>query len=136
MFPSKHIIYSTILCIILYPFIGNDVFIIWFVSIFIDVDHYLWYILNKKSWNLLNAYKKHAKKEFRHIKYKLHIFHLIELLIVIGLLSFYHIILFHIFIGMLFHFILDWIDMFFINPISRKERTWSLIMYFKRKWNT
>lgn len=135
MLPSRHIIYSTILCIILYPLIGNNVFIVWSASIFIDIDHYLWYIINQKSWNLYHAYKKHEKHEFRHLNYKLNIFHLIELLILIGLLSFYNIIFLYISIGMLFHFILDWIDMF-IGPETKKERTWSLIMYFKRRWNT
>lgn len=136
MFPLPHVIFSTIFCIILYPFIGINVLIVWTASIFIDVDHYLWYILNEKSWNLANAYKRYKLKEFRYLNYKFHIFHLIELLILIGLLSFYNKILFYIFIGMLFHYILDWVDLFLRYNEVKKERTWSLLMYFKRKWNT
>ncbi len=131
MLPLYHIIFSTILCIILYPFIGNNTLIVWSASIFIDIDHYFWYILNKKSFNLFKAYKKYKQQGFRHIKYKFHIFHLIELLILLGLLSFYNKIIFYIFIGMLFHCTIDWIDLY-MNPIARKQRTWSLIMWIKR----
>ena len=135
MFPLPHVILSTIFCIILYPFIGNNAFIIWSASIFIDIDHYFWYIINKKSWNLVDAYKKHMKKELNG-QYKFHIFHLVELLILIGLLSFYNKIFFYIFIGMLFHYIIDWIDLFIRYNKVKKGRTWSLLMYIKRKWNT
>lgn len=134
MFPLPHVIFSTILSIILYPFIGNNVIIVWSASIFIDIDHYFWYIINNKSWNFYQAYTKHKNQELRK-PYKFHIFHLVELLILIGLLGFYNKIFFYIFIGMLFHYILDWIDMY-RHPDIIKGRTWSLIMYFKRKWST
>ena len=133
MFPLQHIIFSTIFCLILYPFIGLNTLVVWVVSIFIDVDHYFWYIINQKSWNLLKAYKKCKNKEFLFkYRYMLHIFHLNELLIIIGLLSFFSIIFFYIFIGMLFHYILDWIHMY-MHPETKKLRSWSLIMYIKRK---
>ena len=134
MFPLPHIIFSTIFCIILYPFIGNNVIIVWSASIFIDIDHYFWYVLNKKSWNLLEAIKRHMKQEFK-VNYKFHTFHLVELLILFGIMGFYNKIFFYIFIGILFHFILDWIDLY-LRPEARGGRTWSLLMYFKRKWNT
>ena len=135
MFPLQHIIFSTIFCIILYPFIGNNVFIVWPASIFIDIDHYLWYISYKKSWNLIKAIGEYMRRDFDNIRYKFHLFHLNELLIMVGLLGFYNIIFFYVFIGVLFHYILDWIDMY-SHPFERGGRTWSLIMYFKRKWST
>ena len=138
MFPLPHIIFSTILSIILYPFIGNNVIIVWSASIFIDIDHYFWYIKNYKSWNFYQAYTKHKNHELQKLQrpYKFHIFHLVELLILIGLLGFYNKIFFYIFIGMLFHYILDWVDLFWRYNEVRRGRTWSLIMYFKRKWST
>ena len=135
MFPKQHIIFSTIFCIILYPFIGNNIIIVWSASIFIDIDHYFWCIISKKLWNFAEAYKRYKREEFDNEKYKLHIFHLNELLILIGLLGFYNKIFLYIFIGILFHYILDWIDMY-MYPGMVKGRTWSVIMYFKRKWST
>src|SRR3990167_3639223 len=107
MLPLVHVISSTIFCLLLYPFIGLNAIIVWIASIFIDVDHYLWDIFTRKAWNLFKEYKKHKNNELAHYKYKFHIFHLVELIIVLGILSFYNKIIFYIFIGMLFHYILD-----------------------------
>jgi len=131
MLPSRHILYSTILCLILYPFIGFNTIIVWIFSIFIDVDHYIWDIIARKKWNLFKEYKKHKNQEFAHYKYKFHIFHLVELIILLGVLGFYNKTIFYVFIGMLFHYILDWIDLY-VSPIARKQRTWSLVMYLRR----
>lgn len=110
MFWAKHFIIGLILVILLYPIYGIKVLIILASSILIDADHYLWYIIRIKSFNLVNAFKFYKNKKLR-MRYKnlLHLFHTSEFLIILLVLSFYYEFLFLVLIGVVVHLSLDYI---------------------------
>ncbi|MFH0936568.1 MAG: hypothetical protein V1815_02725 [Candidatus Woesearchaeota archaeon] len=131
MFPKYHVISSALLSVILYPFLALNVLWVFFAGFLIDVDHYIYYVLKFKSFNLKKAYKyfeEYEKK--RHFKDVLCIFHTIEFFILLLILSFYNKIIFLIFIGIIFHEILDLIDMY-IKKLW-EARALSFIMWLIR----
>jgi len=108
MLPKTHallgLIFSLIIFFILHitPFYTSLIF---FSSVFIDTDHYLWYVIQKKDFNLKKAFYffKNLKK---HPPY-LMIFHTLEFFLLILILSFFWKSFFYVFLGMLFHVSLD-----------------------------
>ncbi len=130
MLPKTHAILGIISSILIY-FIFKitffEAFLIFFASVFTDFDHYTWYVLKKKDFSLKNAYI-FQKKEM-HIKHKpiMHIFHTIEFLILILILSYFFNLLWFLLIGMLFHSFLDIIDMQYRGILNLRE--YSLTRY-------
>lgn len=118
MLPKHHIIINLIIALILLFFINPlYVLIIFLSSVLIDVDHYLYYIFEKKRFSLKSAYnwylierqKFHdlSLKERKKHRYFIFIFHGLESLIILFLLSLYVPIFFFIFIGFSIHLIED-----------------------------
>lgn len=91
--------------------------IIFSSSILIDFDHYLDYVYRKKNFSLKKAcewfvkrkekLKEFSKQEKQKYKRDILIFHGIEFLILLIILSFIYKIFLWIFLGILFHIILD-----------------------------
>lgn len=147
MHPLKHVFLGTIFSLILlflFPQIGFiGFFIIILSTILIDIDHYLYYICKKKDWNLNNAYnwfierKKRlnqlSKKERQKYKKDILIFHGIEFLILVILLLFIHRYFFFVFIGVLFHMLLDLISLIYFNEPIYAKISW--IYNWKRNKN-
>jgi hypothetical protein len=50
-----HIALSTTGAALVHPWLRNDALGLWAGSVLIDVDHYLWFCLRKRSWNPLAA---------------------------------------------------------------------------------
>jgi hypothetical protein len=100
-------------------------FLIFFASIFIDFDHYIWYVYRKKSFNPIKAYFwykekrkmwfKLSEKEREKYKRAYLIFHSIEFWIILFLLSYLNKMFLYIIIGLLFHMILDFIEIIYIK---------------------
>lgn len=133
MFPKWHIFFGLIFSLILYFIFNMDLFnslIVFLASVLIDFDHYIWYTNRKKDWNLKRAYKWNTYLERKHEK-AMHIFHTIEFLILIFILSFFLRIFFYILIGILFHSILDFIGMICFDALDCREL--SLIRYLSTK---
>jgi len=124
MYPGKHVIYGLIFSIIMLPLINFNLFyasIIFLSSVLIDFDHYLIYVFRKRSPNL-----KKAIKYFMSFKKKIHyyldrkkkvkgpivVFHTIEFLLAAFILSLFSKFIMLIFIGFVFHSLLDMIDIF------------------------
>jgi hypothetical protein len=121
MLPKTHIFFGLIFSIfifILFPEIEITGFLlIWLSSFLIDVDHYLFYIFTKNDFSLKNAHcwfikkSEKAKKLSKSEKKKLItipcIFHGLELIFILIILSFFHKYFFFILIGILFHELLD-----------------------------
>lgn len=134
MIPPFHFLASLVLCAVLYPFYGiNSLFII-IGSFLIDLDHYLWYVYKFKNFNFIKAYKFYLKinkeKSFAKQKKCIIIFHSVEFLILMVILSFYSKIMFIILIGLLYHYVLDIIHVLFIM-----KGTWavySIIWWFMK----
>ncbi|MBR9701499.1 hypothetical protein GOV13_01115 [Candidatus Pacearchaeota archaeon] len=121
MLPKSHIILGAIFSTILIYFFNFSLIagiIIFLSSVFIDVDHYLYYVYKKKDWSLWKAYKwwmqgnkklieldRKQRNEFAHGFAFLHGFEMLAILAVLGkMISIYF---YYILIGISFHLFLD-----------------------------
>lgn len=125
MLPHKHIIFGflfSLSLLILFPTIGIFNFLIIFLASFlIDVDHYLYYIFAKRNFSLKKARAWFMERHFQALrlsksdKLKLRpapcIFHGIEAIVILFLLSFISEVFAYILLGFVFHQFLDLIDM-------------------------
>jgi len=145
MFPKYHIFFGFIFSLILHLFFSQvnlfAALIIFLSSFLIDIDHYLFFIMNKKEKNFIRAYKKAmlSKKKYyklskkqRKINQGYYIFHGIEFLIILFLLGFFiHKFFYFILLGCVFHLFLDYLEVF---TQYQKKRKLSLIFdYFDFK---
>ncbi len=145
MLPKQHIIINLIICLILLFFIQPIyVLIIFLSSVFIDFDHYLYYVFEKKRFSLKSAYnwfliettKFHnlSVEEKKKHRYFILIFHGLEPLILLYLFSFYIPILFFIFFGFLMHLIEDSIIATKFKYLKRKLfLSYAIYMHIKNK---
>jgi hypothetical protein len=132
MLPKWHVLFGFIFSLIIYFFFNISLInfsLIFLSSFLIDVDHYIWYIQKKKDFSLRKAYK--FLKNLKERKLTLMIFHTIEFLLVLLFISFYYSIFKYIFIGMIFHSVLDIIDLYSKNEIKLRE--FSLFKYLLTK---
>lgn len=128
MLPKPHLVFGAIFSVILY-ITGFSVFscvVILLSSILIDFDHYLYYIIKKKDFSLKRAYIWHERLDKFH-KPMMMVFHTVEFLILVLILSYFNRIFIFIFIGMIFHSILDMLDMLKKGIFYARE--YSLIRY-------
>lgn len=128
MLPKWHALIGFLCSIILYalgvsPFYSLIVFL---ASVFIDVDHYLFYVRKTGETSLKKAYRWHILLGKKH-KPIMHIFHTLEFHLLILALSFFYPLFFFIFIGMLIHSFLDIAQM--IEDKETKTREYLLIRY-------
>ena len=129
MFPKTHIILGFFLSLILYLIFPQinllEALLIFLSSFLIDFDHYIYYIYKEKDFSLKNSinwFKQRSKKVKSLLKQKrkklstgFYLFHGIETLLISFLLGFFFNTLFYfVFIGILFHLILDQIEKFFL----------------------
>jgi hypothetical protein len=140
MLPRWHIILGAIFTALVWLAIPN-IQIIYLILIFlssflIDFDHYLVAVRESKKLgikNSLNVYKKKSIQEEKEIKKGIrkkgdfHLFHTVEFHIFIGLLSYFWIGFYYIFIGMVFHSLLDLFYLIFSGRLHRRE-------YFLFNW--
>lgn len=135
MLPKSHIISGFVFSILIYFIFSITVlqaFLIFFASVFIDFDHYLWFVIKKKDFSLKKAYKwfKEKKKKYLSLNLKERqeykktflIFHGIEALLIVFLLAYLNKLFLYVLIGMVFHLVLDYIEF-----ISIKEPLYSKI---------
>jgi len=121
MYPKQHlflgIIFTTFL-FIFFPEIGiAGISIILSSTVFIDVDHYIYYIYKKKDWSLINAYKNSmektkklfslSRKKRNGIYLGFYFLHGIEILFLVLALSFFSKYFLFVFAGFSFHLLLD-----------------------------
>ncbi len=136
MLPKTHAIAGGIFSILIY-FIFQislfNAFLIFLASFLIDFDHSVWYICRKKDFSLKKAYNllKSIEKPPKPIMV---IFHTIEFLLFMFILSFFFEPFLFLLIGMLFHSVLDIIDLEYRGIFNYRE--FSLIRYlFSNKKN-
>ena len=124
MLPRWHILSGVIISLIVFIF-SPQISLLYLALLFsssflIDFDHYLVSAIKTKRWRLshsFNYHKEMRKKEIAEIKKGIrrkgdfHLFHTIEFHFLIGLLSFLWTGFFYIFIGMVFHSLLDVISL-------------------------
>ena len=128
MLVKSHIIIGAIISTILYlifQLTPLQTLIIFLASFLIDVDHYLYYILTKKSLSLKKAHnwffeRRKAWLKLSHKKRKkgkrtILLFHSVWLIILLIILSYIHSIFLFILIGMLIHLTLDYIELIYLK---------------------
>jgi len=130
MLPLKHFLASIIVLGFLFPFykLWGLAFLIG--SFFIDVDHYLWYIIRHRNFSLKNAYFYHKERPRRE-RDMLHIFHVWEFWVLMFVLAFFNNFFALIFLGLVFHLILDFIDLYF-NIDTIYNRAFSFFAWLQR----
>lgn len=116
MLPKHHIILGVIFSLIL-VFVFNisvtSALVVFLASVFIDIDHYLFYVQKKHNLNLKKAYSFYLHLPLNH-KPIMHIFHTVEFMLLIFLLSYFNPVFLFVLIGMVFHSITDMIE-FIVN---------------------
>jgi hypothetical protein len=128
MLPKNHFLLGLIFSIILYYYANLTFFqviLVFLSAFFIDIDHYIWFIFYKKDFNLKNAYSFLKDQGFH--KPTLMIFHTVEFILLIGLLSFLNEFFIYIFIGIIFHSIVDIIYLIYLRELPCRE--FSIIRY-------
>lgn len=128
MYPRWHILSGAILALLVWiaaPNLNFVYIILLFLSSFLmDVDHYFCSVIKTKKLGIFNAFHYHEKlveeekrKHEQGLKEKsdFHLFHTIEAHVLIGLLSLFWMGFFYIFLGMVFHSLLDLYCLFFLE---------------------
>ena len=148
MLVSTHVMLSLIVAIILYPFIGLYSIVFFLAGFLIDFDHVIEYTIRKGDYNPFNAYKSQIKEFYKErrdiikkkkISYerRLYIFHLLEVVAIIGIWGIFSKIAFYIFLGFMFHILLDLLYEVYIrikygDIIKNLGKHYSLISYSRR----
>jgi len=135
MFPRAHIFLSISFCIFLFVLFPQmnlvGLFILFISSLFIDVDHMMYYTFKTRNLNPKKAVSWFISKgdfwlslplkEKRKYDWPIFIFHGIEFLFLLWILSLFFPIVKFIFLGILFHLFLDYCHLLFHNaPLMLK----------------
>ena len=134
MLPRWHIFWGAIFTLLIWILAPNISLIflalIFFSSFLIDFDHYIMSVLKTKRISLLHAFDYHKKEEIKLIKEKkkgirkkgdFHLFHTLEFHALIGILGIFWTPFFYIFVGMVFHSLLDLADLLHKDRFYRRE---------------
>ena len=134
MLPRWHILFGAIFTVVLFYFAPqtNPIYIVlvFLSSFLIDFDHYIASLIKTKNPSLTHSLEYHRikliqeKKEIaRGVRKKsdFHLFHTVEFHILVGLLSMFWAGFFYIFIGMIFHSLLDGFSLFSGGAFHRRE---------------
>jgi len=131
MMPTTHLIASLVPFAFLLPTFKYWTFAFFIGSFFIDVDHYIWYVMRFKNLSLKGAYEYSLprNKKTREMDI-LHIFHVWEFWVLMLILGFIHVFFFLIFAGMVFHLAMDFIYLHVIKAYG--HRAISYFFWLKR----
>ena len=119
-----HIILGFLFSLLLSPIVGYFSLIIFLSSFLIDIDHYFYYVVKKRDFNLINSVNYFLEK---HRVKAILFFHSVEFLALLIILSFVNYIFIYISLGIGFHFILDIYSSLYLNIY----RPFSLFFYHK-----
>ena len=116
MKPQVNFLLSLIIALLLYPKFDWTVLFIFIGGVLIDIDHYLWYIYKFRKLNFFECYKfylaRFDKEKIKDVIGILLIFHTIEFLLAMMILSFYFESILFVTIGLVSHHILDLIFLY------------------------
>lgn len=128
-----HFISSLILGGVLYPFFGLSAFIVIIGGFIVDVDHYLLYICQFRKLEVKKALVYFREYFDKHYKGKapFFIFHSIEFLLLLVLVSFYSEYVFLLTLGIILHYSLDFL--YEMKLAGHLIKNWSLIMWLREQ---
>ncbi len=131
MLISRHFIISLILAIVLFPVYKWLSLLVFVFGFLIDVDHYLWHVIISKNFSLRKAYNYSLDKNRDSSNEDvLHIFHVLEIWILVLLLGFINEIFFILALGLVAHLIMDFAEC--IKEGYYYARTFSLFTWIYR----
>ncbi len=134
MLPKWHILTGGIFSLILFYLFNISILhslIFFLASVFIDIDHYFLFVIRKNNFSLKKSYMWNVNLLEKHHKSTLHIFHTIEFLILIFLLSLLNSLFLFILVGLLFHSVFDLIEITYDQKFGVREHF--LIRYLLTK---
>jgi len=126
MYPQTHFMFGLLFMLLLKifsPLSPVAIITIFLASILIDVDHWFVYVKEKKDLSVKRAYNwfvEHAEEHKKQNRMFLCVFHTIESVILLVILSFFSQIIFYITIGFSFHLLFDFIYSYLYKKESRK----------------
>ncbi len=127
---SEHFFMTSILFFILFPIYGFLGLIVYLGGFFVDADHVLTYMFEKKDFRLKTMFS--LKKIYRWCKeedltgrYLICIFHTAEFWILLLILVFFYPVIMPILVGLVLHMIMDIIDM--VKRKTYTERSFSMV---------
>ncbi len=129
MMVSRHFIVSLILAIVLFPVFKWLSLLVFVFGLLIDVDHYFWYVIKFRDLSLMNAYYYALDKD-RSDNDVLHIFHVVEVWILVFILGFFNDVFFLLAVGLGVHLLMDFIHA--IRYSMYNGRTYSLFTWMFR----
>jgi hypothetical protein len=135
MLPRWHIIFGIIFCFVFKIIAPGtsyiNLFLIWFASVFIDFDHYLAAGFIHNKWNPSEAIEHGYVRREKIIEQKsefgvcekgdFHILHTVESHLIVGVIALFFSPFYFIFIGMVFHSLLDLIWMVRHDVLDSRE---------------
>lgn len=134
MLPRWHILYGAIFTLLLWIIAPNlewlNLLIIFLSSFLIDFDHYLSAGIHIRDFSILKVFRYYKEDAIKANKEKamgirkkgiFQFFHTIEFHILIGVLGIWVYPLFYVFIGMVFHSLIDLYDMAKKDYLYRRE---------------
>lgn len=140
MLPKWHILLGSIFTLVIWYFAPSISWLylslIFLSSFLIDFDHYICAVKNNNKLSLFHAFKYHdkqaeiEKKENKsgiRKKGDFHLFHTVEFHVLVGIVGIFFSPFFYIFIGMVFHSLLDLIWLLKEDRFYRRE-------YFLFNW--
>jgi len=134
MLLSIHFITSVLLAIFLYPFYGLNSLFVLIGGFLIDIDHYLYTLLKFKNLSIIDSYKfytgRRIKKRFGKVML---LFHNLEFLSIMAILSFFSNTFYLITLGVMLHYLLDFIEQFFV--LGKVTVTSSIVFRLFRNHN-
>ncbi len=133
---KDHIKYSCIPALILYPFVGIGALYFFLAGILIDLDHCMEYTIKFRGFSvkgMFDFYQKELPSLMEEKRYLgLSIFHTLEFLTLVFILSFFFSSwLWFVWLGMMFHWVLDMSYLY--NPNATCVRAVSLVEYLIKK---
>lgn len=127
---KNHIKYSIIPSLALIPFVGIGALYFFLGSILIDLDHCIDYVIKFRCFSVRGMFAFYeglfsVKEPMRYLG--LSLFHTLEFIIFVLILSFFFPWLSFVWLGMVFHWILDVVSLY--NPNANCRRVFSIIEY-------
>jgi hypothetical protein len=136
MRPIWHLLASSVIVLGVFPVYGYWAFLAYISGFLIDADHYIYWVFKFKNFNLIENYKYCAKKDRPPVNDMIHIFHLLEFWVIVGVVggimwADYPFLIFPLAFGMTLHLVMDFVYGIITNPIQK--RVISLIEFAKNE---
>ncbi len=106
-----HSVASLILAALIYPLFNWKALLVLIGGVLIDVDHYFRYVYKYRDFSIIKCHRyyelMYQKNNFNECNDGLFVFHTIEFLLLIGVLSYFSTAVLVFAIGLLGHYLLD-----------------------------